>query len=100
MKWKNFICGTCFLVFCSLPITVWSQLTGEEQAELVRTNIVKIKGDYGNGYGFMIGQDKKNIYIVSANHVIRGDKGIANPKSVKVYSFSSPTPITGRYMED
>jgi hypothetical protein len=66
---------------------------GPDNARDLRKNVVKIRAERGdspeeNGYGFIVGERERDLYIVTANHVVRSDVPGASNGNVEVMFFS------------
>jgi len=73
-------CGIGALLFALLfacPGSAEEPLTGEALARALRDNVVHIRADWGGGhqgFGFIVGERTQFLYIVTADHVVRGDE--------------------------
>ena len=78
------ICFLFFLVFPTAP--VWSEV----DIGTLKKGVVKITAQFANrqkiGTGFVAGQGKKHVFIVTASHVIEGEAEV--PQSINVTFFS------------
>lgn len=57
--------------------TVWGKTSGQGLVEAMRDNVVKIAAEWENGashngFGFIVGQQGQELFIATANHVVRG----------------------------
>jgi S1-C subfamily serine protease len=54
------------------------QAVGRELAEVLRHNVVSIRTERTDGgqsgFGFIVGEHQGQLYIVTANHVVRSDQ--------------------------
>jgi hypothetical protein len=65
-------------------------------AEMMRHNVVTLDVELENnpreqGFGWIIGQDEKQLFIVTADHVVRGEDRMDSPKAIDVRLFDDPT---------
>ncbi|GJL60679.1 MAG: hypothetical protein NPIRA03_35360 [Nitrospirales bacterium] len=78
------ICFLFLLVFPTAP--VWADV----DIDRLKKGVVKITAQFGNrqkvGTGFVAGQGKKHVFIVTASHVIEGETEV--PHSITVTFFS------------
>ena len=81
----------CLLCACATTPTVEEQSkakTGLIVAQELRQNTVKVTTDKDDGFGFIVGEKDGLIYIVTANHVVRGKNEFPgdspSPDSIKV----------------
>jgi len=86
--------AACIIVFlASIPILGRAQPSGDELALKLRNNVVKISakresGESTHGFGFIVGKQHDQFYIVTANHVVRSNRPGGASTSVKVKFFS------------
>lgn len=82
---------------CSLPLLLvllasvaHGQDLGWIRAQAMRDNVVSIRSDYGVGFGFIVGEREGVLYIVTANHVVRGpdDGGPQDRANVEIEFFT------------
>jgi Trypsin-like peptidase domain len=70
--------------------------SGEDVALKLRSNVVRIVAHLGagatarEGFGFMVGEDSGQLYIVTADHVVRGDGPDDIDKKPTVIFFQDP----------
>lgn len=84
------ICIRILLVFW-LVMGLWpSSLWAQGDVESLKKGVVKITAQFANrqkiGTGFVAGQGKKHVFIVTASHVIEGEAEV--PQSISVTFFS------------
>ena len=88
--------AACLIVLVAIiPVLVRAQLSGDELALKLRKNVVKItakreSGESAHGFGFIVGKQRDQFYIVTANHVVRSNRPGGASKSVKVKFYSDP----------
>ena len=88
--------AACLIVFLAImPSLGWSQPSGDELALKLRDNVVKISakrgsGESSHGFGFIVGKQRDQFYIVTANHVVRSNRPGGASTSVKVKFYSDP----------
>jgi Trypsin-like peptidase domain len=70
-----------------------AQVGGEALANNLRNNVVRVVTQFSddpvqqNGFGFVVGERGGFLYIVTANHVVRGDVGDRVPIATGVFFF-------------
>lgn len=77
----------CFLFLLMFPTApVWSDV----DIDMLKKGVVKVTAEFGNrqkvGTGFVAGQGKKHVFIVTASHVIEGEAEV--PQSITVTFYS------------
>lgn len=88
--------AACLIVFLAItPIVGWSQPAGDKLALKLRDNVVKISAKRGSGesvhgFGFIVGKQRDQFYIVTANHVVRSNRPGGASTSVNVKFYSDP----------
>ena len=88
--------AACLIVFLAvIPILGQVQPSGDELADKLRNNVVKItakreSGESTQGFGFIVGKQHNHFYIVTANHVVRSNRPGGASTSVKVKFYSDP----------
>jgi hypothetical protein len=67
-----------------------SQDMGLLKAQAIRDNVVSVRSSYGVGFGFIVGERDGVLYIVTANHVVRGpnDGGPNDKANVDIGFFT------------
>ncbi len=80
------------LIIALLLIFNFNISTGQDigwiKAQAIRDNVVSIQSDYGVGFGFIVGEEDNVLYIVTANHVVRGpNDGGPNDKANVLIGF-------------
>ena len=67
-----------------------AQQNESAQAKRVQHNVVSLHGAYGEGWGFIVGKKDNRLYIVTANHVVRGAQdGGPGDNVIKVKFFTN-----------
>jgi uncharacterized protein len=70
-----------------------AQVRGEILANNLRNNVVRVVAQFSdnpvqqNGFGFVVGERGGFVYIVTANHVVRGDLGDRVPIATGLFFF-------------
>lgn len=88
--------AACLIILVAfMPILGRAQPSGDELAFKLRKNVVKItakreSGESAHGFGFIVGKQRDQFYIVTANHVVRSNRPGGASKSVKVKFYSDP----------
>lgn len=88
--------AACLILFLAvIPILGQAQPSGDELADKLRNNVVKItakreSGESTQGFGFIVGKQHNQFYIVTANHVVRSNRPGGASTSVKVKFYSDP----------
>jgi hypothetical protein len=88
--------AACLIIFLAImPILGRAQSSGDELALKLRNNVVKItakreSGESAHGFGFIVGKQRDQFYIVTANHVVRSNRPGGASKSVKLKFYSDP----------
>ncbi|MEO5891148.1 MAG: trypsin-like peptidase domain-containing protein, partial [Ferruginibacter sp.] len=82
------ITATCLLVL-GFQLSHGQEM-GWMKAQAIRDNVVSIKSDYGVGFGFIVAEKDKVLYIVTDNHVVRGanDGGPKDKANVSLQFFT------------
>jgi hypothetical protein len=80
---------TACLLFFNLHF-LYAQEIGWIKAQAIRDNVVSVKSEYGVGFGFIVGEKNNVLYIVTANHVVRGmnDGGPGDKANVSLEFFT------------
>lgn len=73
-----------------------ADLNEKQVAELLKYNVVKLavkmeNGSEENGFGWIIGQDVDRLFIVTADHVVRGEDRMDGPDRIDVRLFGDPS---------
>ena len=90
------IAAVCLIAFLAIsPIEGMAQPSGDKLALKLRNNVVKItakreSGESNQGFGFIVGKQHGQFYIVTANHVVRSNRPGGASTSVKVKFYSDP----------
>ena len=75
MSWLGLLSSLVSLVS---PLAAGAQSTGEQLALSLRHNVVSVvaerPGRVEEGFGFIVGEREGQVFIVTANHVVRGDE--------------------------
>ena len=88
--------AACLILLAAMmPSLSRAQSSGDDLALKLRNNVVKItakreSGESAHGFGFVVGKHQNQLYIVTANHVVRSNRPGGASKSVKVKFFSDP----------
>ncbi len=90
------IAAVCLIAFLAIsPITGLAQPSGDKLALKLRNNVVKItakreSGESNQGFGFIVGKQHGQLYIVTANHVVRSNRPGGASTSVRVKFYNDP----------
>jgi hypothetical protein len=90
------LAAVCLIAFLAIsPIPGLAQPSGDKLALKLRNNVVKItakreSGESNQGFGFIVGKQHAQFYIVTANHVVRSNRPGGASTSVKVKFYSDP----------
>jgi len=75
MSWLGLLSSLVSLVS---PLAAGAQSTGEQLALSLRHNVVSVvaerPGRVEEGFGFIVGEREGQVFIVTANHVVRGEE--------------------------
>ena len=76
LQLKRQVLLAALVAWAVLGVRIVCAATGDELALALRQNVVKITSEWGdgyaeNGFGFIVGARPGEVYIVTANHVVR-----------------------------
>jgi len=93
------------LTLLTSVVTRAQSARGENMALSMRSNVVQVAAHFGagtsplQGFGFIVGADSGRVYIVTANHVVRGDGPDEVDRAPTVIFFQDPGhPYTGELL--
>jgi hypothetical protein len=82
----------CAALALTAPFEAWGASSGEDLSRELRQNVVRVTATWKNGatydgFGFVVGGRAGMLYVVTADHVVRGDGPDAIDQNPKVAFF-------------